>query len=1035
MAEDQAELDAAAAAGALSESGRTFRPKTMRTIAAMDEEKVNFECIAALVAHVVRNGLQGDDGAVLVFVPGLAEIMDCMKYMQQDRLLGKQGTLLMIPLHSALSSEDQHKCFVKAPRGTVKVVVSTNVAETSLTIDDITVVIDAGKMKEMRYDPRSAMSSLVTTWYVLRTTSFHIFTLFALLISFLLFRLSISFDVILTSPVTYFLLTLCLRYHRVTQANAKQRAGRAGRVRPGLCYHLFTKARYEREFPPQQLPEMLRAPLEALCLHVKILGHANVEQFLSKALEPPARSALRHTLLGLKSIRALEQDRGHETLTPLGYHLASLPVDVRLGKMMLYGAIFRCLDPVLTVAAGMSLRSPFYAPLDRRDAADDARRRFTHEASDHLTLLHAYEGWLRARARGDEGIYKTKYFLSVPTLQTMRDMKRQFAELLSSIKFAPPGVTARSVARAAARGGAGSDGVREATGATLNANSDNYSLVQAVIVAGLYPNLVRVEGLGALKQDPRLAKLLAPRANSNNLFNNSNAAASTNSGTLDAATATAAAAAAAKAVADEVNAALTAPVTSGAQKIFEPATAASVLRFMTQRDGELALHPTSAVFGQLNLPGSYFVFQQKMKTGKTYLRDLSPCSPYALLLFGNTVEVAHAAGLATVDRWADLRTRPRVAVLFKNLRALLHRLLRQKIEQPELDLAAVSEKAVAVTAALFEAETEEGAARLRAQRAEQERMRAADAKTREERAKAVAARMQAQAQAQAKTLDIVSGSSANVGPNADAGLTAAAAKGRGVDDAALSLLLSVPAAAGEIEFGGLEPDDAAPMFAAEDGVYGMYDEDLDAYDNTVTSPTAVTATSTATVNANRRGAGNKFNNSNNNNSSSNNKSNNNNSDNTGNNSNNNNRSSKGFATNNRGQQQEPAQGGGGPKKVYVTTPTTAAPTTDQYNFSAASEAESARNGNASGAGRGGSGRGGGSGGRGGRGAQQLQQQQAFEGKPSGSAPAPVVPAAFAASEVAPVAESNSIGGRKKPGVNGGPKKPAPAAMSFDDFLT
>ena len=152
---------------------------------------------------------------------------------------------------------------------------------------------------------------------------------------------------------------------------------------------------------------MLRAPLEALCLHIKILGHANVEEFLMKAiqvrqperiqrrrrsfsrcisspntfrscgfhrsvsfdrpLQPPSRTAVQHTMRGLRSIKALEEDEKQETLTPLGFHLASLPVDVRIGKMMLYGCIFRCLDPVLTIAAGMSLRSPFYAPLDKRD--------------------------------------------------------------------------------------------------------------------------------------------------------------------------------------------------------------------------------------------------------------------------------------------------------------------------------------------------------------------------------------------------------------------------------------------------------------------------------------------------------------------------------------------------------------------------------------------------------------------------------------------------------------------------------------------
>ncbi len=129
----------------------------------MDEEKVNYEIVARLVSHVVAKDINVG-GSILIFLPGLAEILECMKHLTQDKRLGAKDAVMLVPLHSALSSEDQQKCFASPPKGTVKVVVSTNIAETSLTIDDVTVVIDAGRMKEMMFDPRSSMNSLVTTW-------------------------------------------------------------------------------------------------------------------------------------------------------------------------------------------------------------------------------------------------------------------------------------------------------------------------------------------------------------------------------------------------------------------------------------------------------------------------------------------------------------------------------------------------------------------------------------------------------------------------------------------------------------------------------------------------------------------------------------------------------------------------------------------------------------------------------------------------------------------------------------------------------
>jgi ATP-dependent RNA helicase DHX29 len=180
----------------------------------------------------------------------------------------------------------------------LQVIVATDIAETSITIDDVIYVVDTGKHKQNRFNPRKKMSSIVEDW--------------------------------------------------ISRANAKQRRGRAGRVKPGLCFCLYTRHRFENIMRPFQVPEMLRMPLTELCLQIKSLHLGDIKSFLLKAVEPPNEEAISSAVDLLYKVGAFE---GHEELSPLGYHLAKLPVDVLIGKMMLYGAIFGCLSPILSVAA------------------------------------------------------------------------------------------------------------------------------------------------------------------------------------------------------------------------------------------------------------------------------------------------------------------------------------------------------------------------------------------------------------------------------------------------------------------------------------------------------------------------------------------------------------------------------------------------------------------------------------------------------------------------------------------------------------
>lgn len=266
---------------------------------------------------------------------------------------------------------------------------STNIAETSITIEDCVFVVEVGRMKERRFAPDKNMESLDTVW--------------------------------------------------VSRANALQRKGRAGRVRPGFCFHLYTEFRYDNHFRTDPVPEIQRIPLEQMVLRIKILpafADQTVANVLSNILEPPSLEGITSAIARLQDVGALDPSCA---LTPLGYHLAQLPVDVRIGKILIFGAVFRCLDSALTIAAALSHRSPFSAPFREREAATKARNRFVACASDQITALYAYRAWCKAAAAGQRAgwVFAQENYLGQKTLQTMASLKHQFAELLSSIGFIP----------------------------------------------------------------------------------------------------------------------------------------------------------------------------------------------------------------------------------------------------------------------------------------------------------------------------------------------------------------------------------------------------------------------------------------------------------------------------------------------------------------------------------------------------------------------------------------------------------------------
>ncbi|XP_016074425.1 PREDICTED: putative ATP-dependent RNA helicase DHX57 isoform X1 [Miniopterus natalensis] len=552
----------------------------IKTMSVMDFEKVNLELIEALLEWIVDGKHSYPPGAILVFLPGLAEIKMLYEQLQCNSLFNNRRShrCVVHPLHSSLSSEEQQAVFIKPPVGVTKIIISTNIAETSITIDDVVYVIDSGKMKEKRYDASKGMESLEDTF--------------------------------------------------VSQANALQRKGRAGRVASGVCFHLFTSHHFSHQLLKQQLPEIQRVPLEQLCLRIKILemfSTHNLQSVFARLIEPPHIDSLRASKIRLRDLGALTLD---EKLTPLGYHLASLPVDVRIGKLMLFGSIFRCLDPALTIAASLAFKSPFVSPWDKKEEANQKKLEFAFANSDYLALLRAYKGWQLSMKEGMRTSYNycRQNFLSGRVLQEMASLKRQFTELLSDIGFVKEGLRAREIEKRAL----GGDGILEATGEEANSNAENHKLISAMLCAALYPNVVQVKSPeGKFQKTSTRAVRMQQKS-------------------------------------DE-------------------------LKFVTKNDGYVHIHPSSVNYQVRHYDSPYLLYHEKIKTSRVFIRDCSMVSVYPLVLFGGgQVNVQLQRGEFVVsldDGWIRFAAAShQVAELVKELRCELDQLLQDKIKNPSIDL-------------------------------------------------------------------------------------------------------------------------------------------------------------------------------------------------------------------------------------------------------------------------------------------------------------------------------------------------------------
>lgn len=314
------------------------------------------------------------EGDILLFLTGEEEIeFACQSLNERMKEYGKRvPELIVLPAYGAQPSEEQAKIFKPCPPGKRKVVVATNIAEASLTIDGIFYVIDSGYAKQNVYNPKKGIDLLTVT--------------------------------------------------PISQASAKQRAGRAGRTGPGNCYRLYSEAAFQNEMSSTTVPEIQRTNLVYTTLMMKAMGIKDLLSF--DFMDPPPSEALISSSKQLHNLGALDAEG---SLTKLGSRMAVLPLDPPLSKMLLASVNLGCSDEILTIIAMVAAGNIFYRPRGKQAEADQKRAKFLQPEGDHLTLLAVYEAW---KAKNFSVPWCSENFVQFRSLSKARDVRRQLLTVM-----------------------------------------------------------------------------------------------------------------------------------------------------------------------------------------------------------------------------------------------------------------------------------------------------------------------------------------------------------------------------------------------------------------------------------------------------------------------------------------------------------------------------------------------------------------------------------------------------------------------------
>ncbi|CAI7893037.1 unnamed protein product [Closterium sp. NIES-53] len=357
--------------------GRRY-PVDIHYTKAPEADYLDAAVVTVLQIHVTQPA-----GDVLVFLTGQEEIEAAEEILRhRTKGLGtKIAEMIICPIYANLPTDMQAKIFEKTPEGARKVVLATNIAETSLTIDGIKYVIDPGFVKQKSYNPRTGMESLIVT--------------------------------------------------PVSKAQANQRAGRAGRTSPGKCFRLYTAWSYANELEDNTVPEIQRTNLGNVVLMLKSLGINDLLNF--DFMDPPPAETLLRALEMLYALGALN-DRGE--LTKLGRKMAEFPLDPQMSKLLVASDKYLCSEEAATICAMLSVgNAVFYRPKDKQVHADNARMNFhTGNVGDHIALLRVYEQWAET-SFSSQFCYEN--YIQVRSMKMARDVRDQLMGLLERVEIEP----------------------------------------------------------------------------------------------------------------------------------------------------------------------------------------------------------------------------------------------------------------------------------------------------------------------------------------------------------------------------------------------------------------------------------------------------------------------------------------------------------------------------------------------------------------------------------------------------------------------
>lgn len=353
--------------------GRTFDVEIMYT------KEAETDYLDASLITVMQIHLREPPGDILLFLTGQEEIdTACEILYERMKSLGKDvPELIILPVYSALPSEMQTRIFEPAPPGSRKVVIATNIAETSLTVDGIYYVVDPGFVKQKVYNSKTGMDSLNVT--------------------------------------------------PISQAAAKQRAGRAGRTGPGKCYRLYTERAYRDEMLPTPVPEIQRTNLATTVLQLKTMGINDLLHF--DFMDAPPVESLIMALESLHSLSALDNEG---LLTRLGRRMAEFPLEPNLSKMLIMSVHLQCSEEILTIVSMLSVQNVFYRPKDKQALADQKKAKFNQAEGDHLTLLAVYNSW-RNNKFSNAWCYEN--FVQIRTLKRAQDVRKQLLGIMDRHKL------------------------------------------------------------------------------------------------------------------------------------------------------------------------------------------------------------------------------------------------------------------------------------------------------------------------------------------------------------------------------------------------------------------------------------------------------------------------------------------------------------------------------------------------------------------------------------------------------------------------